>query len=364
MVQYATTSQVLDYLGLVINRESDNDNTLETVDNSGTLVSGSVVFLDKSNIISGTLLLYHGADINNLTLLTETTHYTIDLTKGKITITSDGATAIGTDSLFADYNYNDSFSDAKISDLIDRAQQHIDESLNQTWNGVTLVDEEEYSGKGYSRRLYRPKKLLPVVIMPKLTSALDSSQTDVSVDSTSGLEAGEYLTIESEVMLIVSVDDSTSLTVTRGQKSTSGAAHADGKQLINYVVEISNSPVGFSPSFTTLNYQGDFDVDSDTGSVQLQHVNAEGADIVGTSVFPSHQVFNRMRLSYKYGSATVPDDIEELTILLVAKKLFNSQVLNALSRGTNGFETGSISDINSDIDKIMNERRLLLSSVN
>ena len=361
---YCTTQQVIDYLQLT-QQVPDFDNgstTKETVDASGTLASGSKIYLNNTKIIDSSYNFYYGADVDNITLLTETTHYTFDKDIGEITLTTAGATAIGANSVFSDYKFSLQLKDSYVQDLINSSEKIIDETIEQTFNGVTLVDNEERVGKGIHKRLYRPRNLMPIVIQNQLDGALDDSTTTVILDDTTGLEVGEYLTIESEVVLIGSIDSSTNLTVTRGSKGSTAVTHADNTFVINYVISISNTVVGSTPVFAILNYKTEFDIDSDTGGVQLLHIDGYDANQFTNGLYPLHGVFNRIRINYKYGSVTVPEDIRHLCLLMTSKKLYSAQILNALSRGTDGFESGGISTIDDEIKNILSKRRLLLSS--
>ena len=62
-------------------------------------------FLDHAFILNDSYTISYGADEDNLTDLTETTHYTLDKDLGKLLLTTDGRTAVGTDDIFAAYSY-------------------------------------------------------------------------------------------------------------------------------------------------------------------------------------------------------------------------------------------------------------------
>ena len=79
---------------------------------------------------------------------------------------------------------------------------------------------------------------VPALTTTTLTTARTDVQTAFTVGSTTGMEVGGYFAIDGEVMKIVNVDSSTSLTGTlRGQRGTTAAAHevpAEGNVVTYY----------------------------------------------------------------------------------------------------------------------------------
>lgn len=288
MAQYVTTKQVFDYLGLSRYFISENNNTR---DNFGTGDgSTSIFYTTMKNIIGSEYVFSYGADEDNLTDLTETTDYTIDLDSGKFELTAAGITAVGANGIYGDYYYTEGLKDSVISDMIDKNTALIDKMLNRTYQASAAVTNETHIGKGSTDRQYRVKNL-PL------------------------------------------------LTVTK--------------------VEISNTPNGSSPVYTEITANENYTFDTNTGVITLLHgeITSDGLYLGN---YPPRGVPDRFRVSYTYGSASVDEDIEELCIMLTAKKLFNSQVLNALSRGTNGFETEAIRHVDDEIKRIVNQNKVLL----
>lgn len=336
-----------------------NTTTLEEVDTSGTLASGSKIYLDHGKVIDGTQTISYGASAASVTDLTETAHYTIDNEKGEITITAAGATAIGANNVYATYKYTDMINDDVVGDIITRISRDIDKKTSQTFGTLTLVDREEHGGQGAYRRLYNPL-LRPVhVVTTQLNGAVTATGTAFVVDSTTGLEAGDKLIVEQEVVTIDSVTDSTNLVVTRGAIGSGTATHVDDTWTCNLVVEVSNTPLGGTPSWNFLEFRDDFDVDSDTGAVQLLHVNAEDKDDICQDVYPLHSVFNRVRITYKYGTSSVPIDIKRACILMVAYELMLSGIAKNLPEGVDGFTPTAHQQLWDTAMKILSDRKRL-----
>ncbi len=75
----------------------------------------------------------------------------------------------------------------------------------------------------------------PAETTTTLTADRDASQTAFTVGSTAGMVAGGYFQIDGEIMKIVNVDSSTSLTGTlRGQRGTTAAAHTASGNTVYY----------------------------------------------------------------------------------------------------------------------------------
>ena len=124
--QYVNTLDVFNYLRCVNEIPNYPDTTTpEEVDATGSLGVGSAIFLDNRFIIDNTLTLSKGANNIDLTSLTETTDYTINLDNGKIVMAS---TAVGTDNVYAEYKSSLMTSD---SDMLNRIQRASDEIHNE-----------------------------------------------------------------------------------------------------------------------------------------------------------------------------------------------------------------------------------------
>jgi hypothetical protein len=71
----------------------------------------------------------------------------------------------------------------------------------------------------------------------QLNGGINNSVTAITVDSTTGYEAGDYIRIDSEIMLVTGVTSSTVLAVTRAQEKTAAASHLDNavvRQAVNF----------------------------------------------------------------------------------------------------------------------------------
>lgn len=367
MTQYCTTKQVFEFLNWAIDVPefvSGSAPSFEEVDVSGTLANGSVIYLDHDKVIDGTLVLSYGASAASTTTLTLTTDYTIDLDKGKITITSAGATAIGSDKVYAEYYQYSSIDgrpgarDSVVSTLIDRAVAHFDKEMNRSYQASVGVLREVRTGQGRNSRRYYPYNMKPIVVPTTLTTTVDSSETGFVVGSTSGMTAGDYITIGGEVLSIDSVDSATALTVTRGELGSTGAAHTAGDELVNAAMEVSTTPNGSTPTWIVLSYSGDFYIDPESGLFTVLHndITSEGL-FVGQ--YPQKGTVNRVRLTYSYGSSSVPSDIEQACIEQVARWLSSASIAKALGEGQDGFVPRANEVLSEDVKAILKEHKLM-----
>ena len=124
---YATNLKFSEQSGLGLRVIDEN---VGTGDNSETSFD-----LDHDNVISEGYSLYHAASgSNDMTGLTETTHYTLDKESGRILLTTAGKTALGTDILYASYWYTDVFSDSVITNLLSTASAEVDKLTGKSWS--------------------------------------------------------------------------------------------------------------------------------------------------------------------------------------------------------------------------------------
>lgn len=368
---YVTAEQVLESLGWlqeIPEFVSGQTPVIETVDDSGTISDGTVVYLDHNNIIADSLVLAYGASSSSITNLAVTTDFTLDAAKGKITINATGAGKIGTDNLYAvEYKYIEidgrtSYSESFFTNLITAKEAWINTYCQQSFDTPTQVLREQHYGKGRYGQLYRPYQLLPFVKTLTLSSDVASDATEFTVSSTTGLSSGDYLTIGTEVVTIDTVDDATTLTVTRATLGTTASAHAANAKLVNVVIEVSNNDSGVDTSFTVQQYEQDWDFTEDTGSFILHFVDVTQDGLI-LDQYPPKGVPNRVRITYSYGRSSVPQDVQEATKQLVAKHLMSTRIGKSSGEGTTEFTLGQAPEVmDTEIKALLQPHRLILGS--
>lgn len=109
--------------------------------------------LDNDRIVSGSYTLSHApAGSNTFTDLTDVTDYSLDLDSGRIILTASGISAVGTDTIYANYYFaTEQITDDMITRYIASADAEIDLLTNRNWGAP--VDTVEYRD-GRRRSLY------------------------------------------------------------------------------------------------------------------------------------------------------------------------------------------------------------------
>jgi len=346
--EYATTDQLNEFMVMkaeIPNPAIVSDTRLVEEVGTGTGVA-TTFYLDHGFVIASSYTLYYGAteEASLAQPLTETTHYTIDADLGKITLTGAGVTLVATNKIYAAYSYNSiGFKDTELQVVLNRMEDVIDKSTRNHWTDGTaatpnynqLLDEKAIGQGLYKRDYFTAQRPLPDV-STTLNGAEAIGQTELTVVSTTGFPSTGYLGIGIEKITYASKTD-TVFTVT-----ATTIAHADGAKVLPYVFEASNTVEGTDPSWTILEEDADYDLDLYTGKVRLMSSQFNVTDAQAFDLQPPTKVPNRFRLSYIWGSDSIPGDITQLTLMMAAKDLIHRAVRKAHSQGMNNFEPGMI----------------------
>jgi len=131
-----TTKDIIEVSGL---------GTRVTNENVGTGDNATEDFdLDHQHIIANTYKLYYGAAgspaSNDMTDLTETTHYTLDIESGRIRLTQAGVVELGTNILYADYTFQDDLTDNQISGFIANADKEVERVTGRLWEDQSITE--------------------------------------------------------------------------------------------------------------------------------------------------------------------------------------------------------------------------------
>ena len=356
---YATPLQVAEYLELdkEVPNHKGGSHTLETVI-AAAAASTTTVYTAKAQLIAGTYTFSHGTSATaTQTTLTETTHYTLDKDTGAFTLTSAGVTEVGgVDGVFGAYKYNTKFDNTKIQALLDREQANLDDTTDGHWADGTVATptydqilNEEHTGRGFVDNTYSTK-LYPVAnVTTLLDGAVTADDTTITVDSTNGFPSSGNFAIGTDKIVY------TGKTSTTFTGCTSVSAHDDNSKVTNYVVEVSNTAQGTTPTFTTLQEETDYELDHQTGEITLLKDDyfVDGRFFTQETTTPQRFTPNRLRTSYLHGFSTIPGEITQLLILMVGKSLYSGQVLNAIDRGTDGFSSNGITDVRAEIKRLI-----------
>lgn len=339
--------------------------TTTSKENIGTGDGSTTVFyLDKAGSIENSETLYTGstAESGATTTLTRTTDYAVDYDKSEITLTGTGVSTVGSTSIFGEYQYNKyNKRNSATKNALERAEDWVDTYCNTvfTTSGVSTpefvsVTNELHTGKGSNNRVYQAEYAPLNSSTTTLSGALSASATTVSVASTTGfLGSGTFAVATNKV----TYTGKTSNTFTGCTGVTT--AVSDATTVTSYVIERALDAEGNSPTYTVMQPDTDYSIDTDAGEVKLVNTNIS-SEIILDNFHPPATVWDRVRLSYQYGYVGIPTEIVRVVHNIAGKELFQSNVLNALSRGTNGFETGSIDNVDDTNKSILNKYKIWL----
>lgn len=325
--------QMPDYRSVGVSRIKE---LVGTGDNSTT-----VFYLDHACLLTGTITLYAGTTEVAATALTATTHYTIDIDSGTITLTSAGVTAVGTKNIYAAYQYvKIAITEDELQQALNRAQEKIDFETYSHWATGTdatpdyiQVTNEKHTGKGKNDRdYYTDFYPIPDVSTTVLVDIASSAETTIYLASTNKLPASGYVLIDTDKVAYTAKGSTTSLTGVTGLT----AGHSAATGVYPYVVEISTTDSGSTPDWVVLSIDDEFDLDCATGKV---HIYKTDFDLTYYALqSPPRFVPNRFRVSYQYGYSSIYDDIKQLCLMIAAKELSHMAVRASHIDGRNDFK--------------------------
>jgi len=116
-------------------------------ENVGTGDSSNASFdLDNGNVIDGSYVIHYAASgSNNLSTMTETTHYVLSKDEGRILLTAAGVTALGTNILYASYVYCPKLSNTILETYLLPADKETERKTGNYW-GTSTSTTEYFSG--------------------------------------------------------------------------------------------------------------------------------------------------------------------------------------------------------------------------
>lgn len=359
-LRYSATTQLARALGALakvparVVGESPSFETVGVGDGTNT-----IFYLDQENILKGTLVLAYGATVASTTNLTETTHYTIDLTTGKITLTASGLTAVSTNNIYAkEYSYcNNGMDDDWLEQILTIAEKQVDDICNTVFVDGTATNpsyssvvKEKHSSQGLFNKTYFTKNRPVKDVESTLASGINSSDTSLSVASGHGTNfpSSGYILIGSEVIQYTGVSTDSLTGLTRGALGSTAAAHSASDEIHTTIVQISETTEGTTPTFTTLTWGDEFEI-SDLGKIYIYE---------DTQVDNLPQdIQDRLRVTYLYGYDTVPVDITRLVIIIAKRMLASDNITKAIVAGRNEFRPEMFNTDDPQIQAIVGSYR-------
>jgi len=362
-LKYATTLQLV----AVLNAKKDIPSweiaaspvkeTVGTGDNSTT-----IFYLDHKNIIAGSYTLYKGITESAATALTETTHYTIDKDKGKITLTTAGVTLVGTNNIYGEYSYIDlDIPDSYFNEVIERAEKEVDNFLNTIFTDGTATNPsypsriEYQSSHGKYDRVYFSDKRPIIDVSSVLSADVASGGTAIALTAGDGSKfpSSGTIIVGNEIITYTGVSTDSLTGITRGVDDSDAAAHTAADEVHTTVVEISSTPEGSSPTWNALKFPSEVAIDKEKSKIFIfQNTILEDVYVVNIMI-AKPDVANRFRLRYLYGWDSIPVAITRLCLLLSKRMLMNDTVGSSIFKGRNEFRPEMLNVDQVEINQIV-----------
>lgn len=329
--------------------------------------SATEFYLDHHRIVSGSYTIYYGTTAAATTTLTETTHYTLDKDTGKLTLTSAGVTLLSTNNIYAAYSYYDlDLSSTYVDEVLARAEQEVDSSLNTTFTDGTATNPsypsatDVQSSQGFWDRQYFTQHKPLVDVSSTLDGDITATATTLDVASGDGAKfpSSGTIIIGNEIISYTGVSTDTLTGLTRGVSDSDGAAHSDGDSIHTTVLEISGTNQGSSPSWNALAWDSEMYAGS-YGNLYIYKDQLSSGVYVNPALMREQDVAQRVRIRYLYGYDSVPVDITRLTILYAKRMLMMDNVSSSVIKGRNEFQFSALNADAEEMERIASAYRVI-----
>lgn len=329
--------------------------TVETGDSDNSISAGAY-YLSHAAVNEDTLVLYVGATSTALTISTD---YTFDSDTSKITLTSSGATALGTSDLTAEYEYC-SLSNLTYNittRLLQAAENEFEDDTDMFFSSLTdanyrkIINEEiPLLKKAYRYKTDFVTVYNPLFYLETTTSgAFTTGGTEITLTSSTGLPSSGTLYIGGNKVAYTGLSGTT-LTVPSSTPSISS-----GAVVVPFVMEVSLESEGNTPSWTVLDYNEDYEVNFDTGYVKV--LSSAFFNEVSVSDINIYQNNIRMRCSYMQvwhdagRDPEVPAQVED-AIYTIASRIAAKRVIRKNQIGTTQFDPAALNVDEQRVDNI------------
>jgi hypothetical protein len=357
-VKYTTVEGLWNFLGIsetVLEYQAGDTPTRETIA-AGT-VTATTYYLDQKFFNPDTLILYVGATDTALTL---TTDYTVDSDKGSITLTAAGVTAMGSSDLTGVYDYSTlkGLSYNESISFLERAEDFVEEEAETVFANQAAAapvyqahNDELGVGQGLSSSLYNTQTYPLIKLQTTVNGAFTLGDVTLTLTDASGFpETGTIFVDGNKVSY--TAKSTNDLTVPNTTPTIADAATVRGE-----VVEVSTSPSGLAPSFVVLTPDTDYQVDYDTGDIQIMNRNYY-ANIDGLG-YAQDGTAGRMRYNYFQAwhnigqDATIPTSLVELCYMVASRTLLQSTVFRSQINQRDNFSPQQLGFSLKDIERRM-----------
>ena len=354
----STPLSLSQYMKLVGTVPSYTSTTKEEVGTGSA--SATTYWLDNLGVLENTYSFTYGSTEGSASaVLTETTHYTVDLDLSKVTLTASGVSALSTFKLFAAYKYNtERLLNSDLLDALNAAENKVLRTTDQTFTNTTLL--------GYRKVLNEPIKAhydpvdkvfdlkwSPLVkIETTCASAYTTGGTTVTLSDASLLPSSGTIYIDTrKVAYSVKTGNDLTIPSTTPDLNSGGTVRAE-------CIELSSQPEGATASYTVLQPEVDYEIDYDQGRIKVLR-NALWSEISNTDrIYPSNYLVRASYMSawHEFGEdATIPDEIEWVVNAIAARKLMGQIVAKSHVTGLNEFDPSLIDGDKEAIQEVLDE---------
>jgi len=347
MTAYASTTELAEILGIKESVPSWDVGSSPVNETVGTGDDSTTVFyLDYKSILADSYTFYYGATAAATDTLTETTHFTLDKTKGKLTLTTAGVTLVSTNNIYSAYDrINNGMSDAYLQEVLERVQQFIEKKTNTKFTDGTatnptypVITKEEQETMGSFQDRYFTQERPLVDANSTLLSAMAVAASTAELQSGKGAEfpSSGQVVIEKEIISYTGVSTDTLTGCSRGVGDSTAAAHAAAKQVHSTIVLLSGTDEGTLQTWYVQEWNVDVHVDP-LGQVFLHDSSVTGGYSTETTPLEKIGVANRLNLRYLYGFDIIPNSIKRLNLLLAKKQLVQDNISKSMIAGRDEF---------------------------
>jgi hypothetical protein len=261
-VTYSSTLSLTMFMGL-LGSVPDKDNT--SLEEIGKGDNTTLTFwFDKLGVIEDTYTISYGSTASSVTALTEDTHYTVDLDTSKITLTTAGRTAVGSNYIYAEYKYNRAEivnSDLTLALITAENKVRRDTEVKFADYTVTapsyiqITNEIKKAQYDPYQKVYDFYHVPIVKIQTTVNGAYTTGGTSIILDDATGLPSSGTIYIGGEKVAYTARSSNT-LTIPSSTASIDDAAVVRGE-----VIELSMEPEGTARDFDVLTPDTEYEMD-------------------------------------------------------------------------------------------------------
>lgn len=359
---YVTVEQFTEAIGIKTDVPSWDVGATPSNEEVGTGDDSETIFyLDRRNIIDGTYTLFYGADATTTDELIDVTDYSIELETGKITLTTAGVTKLSTNKIFAKYSYsNNGMSDSYITEILNRAEDKVDNETNTTFTDGTATnptypsETEIQSSPGYFREqiICEEKPLIDIVTTLDGDLAIDATTIPVATGTGSTYPSSGYIIINSEVISYTGISTDNLTGCTRGTLGTTATTHSDEDTIHSTILFLSNTQEGVERVYTVQPWGTGMHA-TDTGLFYSYSQSVYNESQYSDRLY-KQDVADRVKLIYYHGYSTIPYDITRLAIIFAKEMLIKDSIGSSLIAGRDEFKPFIVDSDRGESESIIN----------